>query len=553
MQGKKKLTLLAAACALMLSACNFTGSSSTPAPATGETGTEANTETAATSPQVLNLVETSDISSLDVMTAHDSYSNNVLSNAMEGLYGLDKQGQPVLTGASEHKVSEDGLTHTFTIRDSVWSNGDPVKASDYEFAWKRTFRETGYYCYMFSNAKILNADRIAKGEATPDELGVKAEDDKTLVVTLSAPSPLLPSYLMFTPFFPVNEKLVTELGDKYGLEANQVVYNGPFVVEEWKHEQGWKLTKNDQYWDKDAVQIEEINVFVVKEESTAVNLFDTGKVDRIKISSAYVDQYKNDPAYSIENRGGLGFLRFNHGHEVLSNKNIRKAIDLAIDKQGLADIVINNGSSPTYFLVPKSASPSPGGKNFREINGDFTGTAEDAKAAFQQGLSEIGASTVSLNILAADTTESKSIAEYLKNQLETNLEGLEIKISVQPLQRRLELEKAIDYDISISTYVPLNSDPISYLEMFETDGNFNRMGYSNPRYDELVTQAKAELDMEKRYDLMLEAEKILFEDAAIAPLYQSADSIVQKPYVKDFVSYPAMPQHGYKWVKIEGK
>jgi oligopeptide transport system substrate-binding protein len=203
--------------------------------------------------------------------------------------------------------------------------------------------------------------------------------------------------------------------------------------------------------------------------------------------------------------------------------------------------------------VPKSASPSPGGKNFREINGDFTGTAEDAKAAFQQGLSEIGASTVSLNILAADTTESKSIAEYLKNQLETNLEGLEIKISVQPLQRRLELEKAIDYDISISTYVPLNSDPISYLEMFETDGNFNRMGYSNPRYDELVTQAKAELDMEKRYDLMLEAEKILFEDAAIAPLYQSADSIVQKPYVKDFVSYPAMPQHGYKWVKIEGK
>mgnify|MGYP002655662034 CR=1 FL=1 len=548
---KIKVLVLLSIFTLILSACNFSGSKST---SSSEEQKNSGSETAETqSSQVLNLIEDDDIATLDVMQAHDAISNNVLSNTFEGLYGLDQNSRPVLTGADDHQVSEDGLSHTFILKENKWSNGDPVTAHDYEFAWKRTFRETGFYTYQFVNAKILNADSISNGEKSPEELGVTAKDDKTLVVTLSEPSPLLPSFLLFSPFFPVNQKFVESQGENYGLEADQVVYNGPFVITEWKHDQGWKYEINENYWGNEEIKLDEINVFVVKEESTAINLYDTGKVDRVEISSAYVDQYKEDPNYSIENRGSLGFLRFNHKNAALSNKNIRRAIDMAWDKKGLADVVLNNGSSPTYYLVPESAPPSPSKKEFREVNGDFTGTIEDAKKSFQQGLEEIGQDSVTLSILAADATDSRAISEYFKSQVEKNLPGLTIEISVQPFQRRLELEKAIDYDISISTYVPLNTDPISYLEMFETGGNFNRMDYSNPQYDELIQKAKSELDLEKRYEIMLEAEKVLFEDAAIGPMYQGAVSVIQQPYVKGLVSHPALPEYSYKWITIEGK
>lgn len=542
---------------LLLAACNFSGSSSQE---TNTNNTETSTETGnnteeqeAASPQVLNLIEDDDIATLDVMQAHDSISNNVLSNTMEGLYGLNDKSEVVLAGAEKHDVSEDGLTHTFTLRENVWSNGDPVTANDYEFAWKRTLKETGFYAYQFVNAKILNADSISNGEKSVDELGVKAVDEKTLVVTLSAPNPLFEATLLFSPFFPVNQAFLESQGENYGKEANQVVYNGPFTITEWKHDQGWTYKKNPQYWDSNNIKLEEINVFVVKEEATAVNLYDTGKVDRVELSSATVDQYKEDPNFFVENRGSLGFLRFNHNHEALKNEHIRRAIDMAWDKKALTDVILNNGSSATYFLVPESATLSPSGEKFRDLNGDFTGTFEEAKQSLEKGLKEIGKDSITLNILAADATDSRAIAEYFKSQIETNLPGVTIKISVQPFQRRLELEKAIDYDISISTYVPLNTDPISYLEMFVTDGNFNRMDYSNSNYDDLVTKAKNELDLNKRYEYMLEAEKILFDDAAIGPMYQGAVSVVQQPYVKGFVSHPALPEYSYRWVTIEGK
>lgn len=546
-----KSFFLLALFALLLAGCNFSGSSEEDSDDTDDSNQT--NETGTDSAQVLNLIEDDNIATLDVMQANDAISNNVLSNTFEGLYSLDENSEVVLTGASEHDISEDGLTHTFTLRDNVWSNGDPVTANDYEFAWKRTFRETGFYAYQFVNAKILNAESISKGETSPDELGVKAIDDKTLVVTLADVNPILPDLLLFSPFFPVNQAFVESQGENYGLEFDQVVYNGPFILTDWKHDQGWTYKKNPDYWGSDSVKLEEINVSVVKEESTTINLYDTKKVDRVELSSASVDSYKDDPNFNVENRGTLGFLRFNHNNEFLKNENIRRAIDMAWDKEGLTNVILNNGSAPSYFLVPESATSSPAGKNFRETNGDFTGTFDEAKEFFNKGLEEIGTDSIELSILAADATDSRAIAEYFKSQVEVNLPGLSIEISVQPFQRRLELEKAIDYDISISTYVPLNTDPISYLEMFVTKGNFNRMDYSNPQYDELVLKAKGEIDLEKRYEYMLEAEKILFDDAAIGPMYQGAVSVIQQPYVKGFVSHPALPEYGYRWITIEGK
>jgi oligopeptide transport system substrate-binding protein len=538
----------------LLSACNFSGSTETTSENTNNNNSNENTNNETETPkQVLNVIEEDEIASLDIVKAHDTVSGVVIANTMEGLYSIHKDThEPILAGASDHKVSDDGLVHTFTITDNVWSNGDPVTAHDYEYSWKRTFEQVGYYTYSFANAKILNAAEIMEGTKSPDELGIKAIDDKTLEITLAGPSPLLNYSLAFTAFFPVNQAFVESVGDEFGSEFNKALYNGAFVLTDWKHDQGWTYKKNPDYRDAGSVKLEEIHVNVVKEESTAVNLYESGDVDQIEITAAFIDKYKSDPYYSAQVTAGLKFLRFNHGHEALKNENIRRALDMAWEKQPLTDVILKNGSVPTYFLVPDIAK-APSGESFRSLNGDFTGTLDEAKEYFNQGLEELGTDSIEVNLLAADETNSKATAEYLKNQWETNLEGITVNIVVQPFQRRLELEKAIEYDISLSSYVPSSADPLNYLDMWVTGKSFNRMGYSNPQYDELVNNAWNETNEEKRYEMMLEAEKILFDDAAIGPMYQDATAIIKKPYVKDVIHHPTLPQYDYKFAYIEGK
>lgn len=534
----------------LLAACNFSGSKDASSEKKGDDKNSSNSTKK--SEQVLNVTATDEIASLDIVKAHDTVSGVVLSNTMEGLYSIDKNHEPVLAGAEEHSISKDGLVHTFKLRDNKWSNGDPVTAYDYEYSWKRTFKNVGYYTYSFANAKILNAQEIMDGKKSPDELGVKAKDDKTLVVTLSGPSPLLNYSLAFTAFFPVNKAFTESAGKAYGTEFDKAVYNGAFVLTEWRHNQGWHYKKNSNYPDADTVKLQDINVDVVKEESTDVNLYETGKVDLIEITSAFIDKYKADPNYSSQVTAGLHFLRFNHNNEYLSNKNIRRALDMAWDKQALTDVILKNGSIPTYYLVPDIAK-APSGESFRSLNGDFKGTFDEAKKYFKTGLGEIGKKNIEVNLLTADDTDSKATSEYLKDQWEKNLEGLKVNIVLQPFQRRLELEKAIKYDISLSSYVPSSADPLNYLDMWVTGKSFNRMDYSNPKYDDLVNKAWNELDEEKRYKLMLQAEKILFEDAAIGPMYQDSTAIIQHSYVKGVVHHPTLPQYDYKWANIEGK
>ncbi|HWO75419.1 MAG TPA: peptide ABC transporter substrate-binding protein [Bacillus sp. (in: firmicutes)] len=535
----------------LLAACNFTGSEKTAEQSADNADPSASTDkNSKPQGQVLRTIAGDEIASLDIVKAHDAISGVVISNTMEGLYGIDKNHEPVLAGASKHEVSEDGLVHTFTLRDNVWSNGDPVTAYDYEYSWKRTFEEVGYYTYSFANAKILNAQAIMDGEKSPEELGIKAIDDKTLVVTLEGPSPLLNYSLAFTAFFPVNQAFVEEAGDSYGTEYDKVLYNGPFMLTDWQHDQGWTYKKNPNYREADMVKLEEINVSVVKDESTAVNLYEAGKVDLIEVSSAFIDRYKSDPNYTASVTAGLKFLRFNHNNTYLANENIRRALDMAWDKKSLTDVILKNGSIPTYYLVPDIAK-APSGETFRSLNGDFTGTIEEAQNYFKQGLEELGVDSIELNVLAADDTVNRDTAEYLKAQWEQNLDGLTINIEIQPFQSRLEREKAIEYDISLSSYIPSSADPLNYLDMWVTGKSFNRMDYSNLDYDELINKAWSELDEEKRYNLMLEAEKMLFDDAAIGPMYQDATAIIRKPYVKDVVHHPTLPQYDYKWAYIE--
>lgn len=263
---KRWILLLLIGMLTILAACGFSGpEESEDAEGSDDVNDSSEEEPAnaeADSEQVLNLTTTSEIASLDIKEEHGVLTP--IANTREGLYYIDKDHQPALAGAESHDISDDGLVHTFTIRDNVWTNEDPVTAHDYEYSWKRTVGEVGYYAYSFANANVLNAQAIMDGEADADELGIEATDDKTLVVTLSDPNPSFDQSLSFPAFGPINQAFQEAAGDQYGQEADQVLANGPFYVSEWNHGQGWQFKKNESYWNADEVTLEEVNVSVVK-------------------------------------------------------------------------------------------------------------------------------------------------------------------------------------------------------------------------------------------------------------------------------------------------
>lgn len=539
---KKSALTLGMATALLLSGCNFSNSTEK---VDGDNDNKVN--------QTLNVTEPADVPTLDSTKAHDGIAFTVLNNVNEGLYRQDENNLPIKALATEHKESEDKVVHTFTLRDSKWSNGEPVTAQDFEFAWKRVMKDNSPYAFMFVTAGIKNAEAILNAEKDADELGVKAIDDQTLEVTLEAANPLFQTLLTFPTFLPQNQKFVEEKGDQYALEADGILFNGPFKLVEWTHEQGWKYEKNEDYWDAKAVKLDNINVYVVKDPSTGTNLYETEKVDRVELSSALVDQYKDDENFETMLESGLVFLRFNHNHPVLGNKDIRRAVNMAIDKKGLTEVILKDGSAPLNGVVPAGFYNSPDNKDYRELNGDFnTGTVEEAQEAWKKGLAETGQKDVTVSINIADSDDQKKVAEYIQAQLEDNLPGFKLEIKAVPFAQRLEIEKAIEYDLSLSSWGPDYSDPMTYLDMWLKGGSANRMDYYNPKLDELVTQARVESDLTKRYQMLLDIEKILLEeDAAIAPLYQSGESILIREKIKGVLVHPTGAEFTYKWASIE--
>jgi oligopeptide transport system substrate-binding protein len=548
MKKKKMLTFIIfmLIAALSLTGCGFGSSKETDTKETGKGNNGAKK-------QVLNVTATSEIPTIDSTKAHDEVAFTVLNNINEGLYRQDKNNQPILAMAEKDEKSADGLVHTFTIRDAKWSNGDPVNAHDFEYAWKKVLKDAGAYNYMFVTAGIKNAQAIIDGKKDVNELGVKALDDKTLQVTLENPNPLLETLLTFGTFLPQNQKFVEKMGDQYALEADKVLSNGPFKLADWKHEQSWKYVKNPKYWDAKNVKLDEINVYVVKDDATGLNLYESKKIDRVSLTADSVDNYRDNAEFQTNTQAGIGFLRFNLNHPVLKNKNIRKAINLAIDKKGLTDIALNNGAVPLYGVVPKNFYFSPDKKDFRELNGDLLkGSLDEAKKYWKQGLKETGVKNVKVSINISDVESSKQMAEFLQSQLETNLPGFKLEIKAVPFEQRLEIEKSIKYDISLSTWGPDYSDPMTYLDMWVTGSSANREDYSNPKYDALVEKARLETDKSKRYEMLLQLEKMLIDqDAAIAPLYQSGEAVLQHKNIKDLVEHPSGADFSYKWTYLE--
>ncbi|PFE27417.1 peptide ABC transporter substrate-binding protein [Bacillus anthracis] len=486
--------------------------------------------------QVLNVTVSEEIPSLDTAKTMDGTSAHVMQNIFEGLYVLDDQDQAIPAVAKSFKRSEDGKKYTFDLRkDAKWSNGDNVTAHDFMFAWKRAITPETASQYASMLFYVKNAKEINKGTMPLDELGVTVINDYKLEVELEQPIPYFLQLLALPIYLPQHESFLKEQGKNYALEPSNLLYNGPFVLEKWKHEQEFQLKKNATYWDQNKVKLDEINFQIVKDTMTAVNLYEAGNLDRVPINSQFVDKYKGNKELHMSSDSGIAMLRFNEKNNALANKKVRQSISLALNREEFVAHFINNGAKPASGLVPAGHINEETGKDFRKESGNLSSyDLQNAKKIWDEAKKELGVEQVKLEFLTFEQDNAKRMAEYIKGDLEKTLQGLTIQIKQQPFKQKLQLEQTGDYDISMANWGPDYKDPISYLELFTTGNLNNKMNYSNLHYDELIKKAKTDfvLEPEKRWGALLEAEQVLLEDAAVAPLYHIGSAYVQKDYVK---------------------
>lgn len=504
--------------------------------------------------QTLKLTTTTEIPSMDSSKTTDSMSFEVLNNVNEGLLRLGEEDDVVdgIAKKDETEISEDGLTYTFHLRDAKWSNGEPVTANDFVYAWQRAVDPKTASEYSFILYYVKNAEQIFNSKLPKDQLGVKAIDDKTLQVTLEQATPYFLQLTTFGTYLPQNQKFVESQGDQYGLEADTQLYDGPFTLSEWKHAESFTLTKNDNYWDKDTVKLSEIKYNVVKDTSAAVNLYENGDIDKVILDSEFVDKYKEDPEYKTQLDARLVFFRFNQKLDLFKNEKVRKAFDLAYDKEAITTAILNDGSKPAYWLVPSEWVKGPDDKDFREHNGDFNPyNVEEAQKLWAEAKKELGKDSFELKMLSYDDTTRKKAAEYIAGELTKNLPGLKITVAPQPFEIKLDQEKKLEYDFSFSGWGPDYPDPMTFIDMFISSSAFNEMDYKNPKYDQLVNDAKKEVDAQKRWDYMVEAEKVIMDEAGISPIYQRGRAYLEKDSVKGIIAHKFGGDFSYKWATNE--
>src|SRR5699024_1042611 len=374
---------------LVLTACSGEGQEETASE--GETGEKEE--------KVVQLSAPGEIPGLNPTMADNDFSFNVINQVFEGLYRLDKDGEPQLAmAASEPDVSDDGRVYTFTLRDDVtWSDGSSVTAHDFEYSWKKAVdpETTAAYGQQFEEI-VEGATDILVGDKPSDELGVNALDDKTLEVTLEAPVPYFKDLLTTAVFFPQPKEYVEEQGKDYALDSDHALYNGPFILTDWNGTgDTWTYEKNDQYWDKESVNVDRIQVNVVKDTQTAIDLYENDQLDRVVLSGDFVDEYQTDDEYHTYLTGGVRFLKMNQGKDdeetELANLNIRQALNMALDRDAIVDHLLNNGSTPLYATVAEGLANNPDtDEDFRSENGDLTYYDEgEARDKWEKGLKEL--------------------------------------------------------------------------------------------------------------------------------------------------------------------
>lgn len=502
-------------------------------------------------------------STLDPQLAYDVVPMNVINAVFEGLLRKDKDGTPIPGVAKKWVISEDRLTYTFYLKDdAAWWDGTDVTAQNFKDAWMRAldpqpeYHEPSYMCYLLFCIK--GAEEYAYGEGKAEDVAIYVKDEKTLSVTLSEPTPYFTDLVCNSVYMPINteffKKQISEDSiSRYGSEAENLLGNGPFRIEEWNHDQSIVLTRNDMYWNSENIQTDGIKFRMIGDNTAAINSFKAGEIDMVEITDPLLMQEFNSSDYQIGsyNAGIVQYISMNNEDPILGNVNIRKALSYAIERKTLVEKVLGDGSTEALGFVSPVVKGEGG--HFRQKAGElFKDDIEKAKELLKQGLKELKLSQMpKLSILVDDKETSKRDAQVFQDMWRKNL-GVDVEIEIMSFDAMTEKMMRADYQMSLLMWSGDYNDPRAYLEVFSSSNFYNVAYYVNLYFDELLEKSIEEADSKKRMDLLVEAEKIVINDMPVCPIYFAQNSYAVNSRIKGLVrGSSAIQDIDLYWTYIE--
>lgn len=486
-----------------------------PQPASGEKDAE----------QYLNVLLTDEPSVLDVARFLGVTDRNLFMNLKEPLVRIEN-GEIVGSGAESWDISDDGLTYTFHLRENYWSDGQKVTAQDYITALQRQCDPANAFAFTADYADIKNFTAISKGEADPSTLGATAPDDNTLVLELEQINVAL---LASTDFFPDRADIAQQHGDTLGAEADKTPCCGPFSLKSWNHNSSLELTKNEKYWNAEKVYLQNVTYHIIPDQNAQLASLENGSLDYLGVSTPeYVTKFqgRDDMSEMMFSTGRTVMVLFNCEDPILSNPKIRMALSLSMDRDALVEVVTNGVSTPAYSLVPPDSYV--GSLNFRENAEEpleaVMAANPDPKALLIEGMKEAGLgedpSKLTLTLSWGATTATARTYAELYQQIWQDELGCVIELEFNDNATHMGNVNNANYQLATFSW------GADYEPQFQLSRWANKVGghsrWKNEEYVSLVNQASQTQDEKERLELYAKAEKMLVEDAAMAPLYFGA-------------------------------
>lgn len=478
---------------------------------------------------------------LNTLTSTYSIEFALFKHMYENLVTLDDDDNTAPGAAESWDYDEDTLTYTFHLRkDGVWTNGDPVTAKDFEFAWSQALNPDVASDYAYFLYFIKNAEKYFNGEVTWDEVGVKVVDDYTLEVTLEQPTPYALFLFSFGTLAPINQRFYEAVGaDLYSTEAQYFCTNGPFALTEWSHNDKIVMQKNDAWHGAADVEVEEIDWKIITDANAALSSFLAGDLDMVGLGTGELIKQATAAGATIQSYtdGTSFYIYFNNNDQYLSNVNLRRALFNAIDEQKEIDTVWQNDNEPmTSFTAPGVAAAD--GTSFAGKVGELYAPSRDqekAKEYLATALSELGCTvdelSAHLSIDCGDSATSIAEASFYQEQWRQVL-GIEVTVNSMITKQGSQNRKTGNYVMSVTGWGPDYNDPNTFLDLWVTDGGNNQTGFSNERYDELIDLASTETDLEKRESYFIECEQIIADQLPIGPAFWRAPSYACSDKIK---------------------
>ena len=489
--------------------------------------------------------------SLDPQLIGASAEANIAGDLMMGLTTEDAAARPIPGAATDWQVSPDGLTWTFHLRNHLWSDGRPVTAADFVFAWRRLLDPKTAAPYAYNLWVLKNARAISAGTLPPAALGVRAPDDRTLVVTLAHPAPYLPQLLEHHSAYPLPSHVVERYGAAWSSPAHYVG-NGAFVLKQWVPNDHITLFKNKLFYDAKDVRIDVVNYYPTANSAAALGRFRAGELDtQTPLPAAEIGWLRAHLAQTLRMVPYLGvaYVSINLERPPLSDLRVREALNLAFDRKAIVAKVLRLGEAPAYGMVPPGVANYPGGAALAFVSQPYAARLSQARALM--AAAGYGPDRP-LRLDYLTTTDPDNLRVAAAVQAMMRAIGVDLTISQADVQTVIQRMNAHEFDLAANSWIADFDDAANFLDLLRCHGGKNYGNYCDPAYDALLDRAQHTADAAARGALLAQAEQTALAAYPWIPMRFMVTRDLVAPYVKGWIAN-RRDVNRTRWLWIAGK